>query len=157
MLLFKYILVMGCSSNIFQSQGAFQIFAFISCSSNIFKSQAALQIFATEVKERKVCLDEGFTWGGEDVRMGEIFKKENHLYNVDTTPQDNAWPNWMWVWVTRETQEDGQGLWSGTPGSTSSHVSCFIFLLGNLYWTGRGKKDAGYVSYSKYPEVTTHI
>ena len=72
MLLFKYILVMGCSSNIFQSQGAFQIFAVISCSSNIFKSQAALQIFATEVKERKVCLDEGFKWGGEDVRMGEI-------------------------------------------------------------------------------------
>ena len=33
--------------------------------------QAALQAFAGEVKERKVCLDEGFKWGGEDVRMGK--------------------------------------------------------------------------------------
>ena len=24
------------------------------------------------MKERKVCKDEGFKWGGEDVRMGEI-------------------------------------------------------------------------------------
>ena len=29
-------------------------------------------MFTTEVKERKVCLDEGFKWGGEDVRMGEV-------------------------------------------------------------------------------------
>ena len=28
-------------------------------------------MFAAEVKARKVCLDEGFKWGGEDVRMGE--------------------------------------------------------------------------------------
>ena len=29
-------------------------------------------MFTTEMKERKVCLDEGFKWGGEDVRMGEV-------------------------------------------------------------------------------------
>ena len=34
-------------------------------------SQGALEMFAAEVKARKVCLDEGFKWGGEDVRMGE--------------------------------------------------------------------------------------
>lgn len=34
-------------------------------------SKAALQAFAGEVKERKVCQDEGFKWGGEDVRMGK--------------------------------------------------------------------------------------
>ena len=33
--------------------------------------QGALEMFATEVKARKVCLDDGFQWGGEDVRMGE--------------------------------------------------------------------------------------
>ena len=29
-------------------------------------------MFTTEVNEKKVCLDEGFKWGGEDVRMGEV-------------------------------------------------------------------------------------
>ena len=43
------------------------VFSFLS---SVFV-QGALEIFATEVKARKVCLDDGFQWGGEDVRMGE--------------------------------------------------------------------------------------
>ena len=38
--------------------------------------QGALEMFATEVKARKVCLDDGFQWGGEDVRMGESFSEK---------------------------------------------------------------------------------
>ena len=38
--------------------------------------QGALEMFATEVKARKVCLDDGFQWGGEDVRMGEKFSEK---------------------------------------------------------------------------------
>ena len=44
-----------------------KVFSFLS---SVFV-QGALEIFATEVKARKVCLDDGFQWGGEDVRMGE--------------------------------------------------------------------------------------
>ena len=87
----------------------------------VFWSQAALQIFTREVKERKVCLDEGFKWGGEDVRMGEI-QSAGWQDNKESSAQANAWPNWMSLWETQETPEVGQGSWSGTRGSTSYHV-----------------------------------
>ena len=35
-------------------------------------SKAALSTFDAEVKNPKACLDPGFEWGGEDVRMGAI-------------------------------------------------------------------------------------
>jgi len=40
-------------------------------------SKGALEMFAAEVKARKVCLDEGFKWGGEDIRMGQCLTKLN--------------------------------------------------------------------------------
>ena len=55
----------------------------------VFWSQAALQIFTREVKERKVCLDEGFKWGGEDVRMGEI-QSAGWQDNKESSAQANA-------------------------------------------------------------------
>ena len=48
------------------------VFSFLS---SVFV-QGALEMFATEVKARKVCLDDGFQWGGEDVRMGERFSEK---------------------------------------------------------------------------------
>jgi len=84
-------------------------------------SKAALQIFTREVKERKVCLDEGFKWGGEDVRMGQCLTKLN--VSVGDSRDSGGRARFM-IWNPRE------------------HLI-----------PRRGKKDAGYVSYSKYPEA----
>jgi len=84
-------------------------------------SKAALRIFTTEVKERKICLDEGFKWGGEDVRMGQCLTKLN--VSVGDSRDSGGRARFM-IWNPRE------------------HLI-----------PRRGKKDAGYVAYSKYPEA----
>jgi len=40
-------------------------------------SKAALDLFVSEVGNPKECLDPGFEWGGEDVRMGQCMTKLN--------------------------------------------------------------------------------
>merc|ERR1719187_843785 len=40
-------------------------------------SKAALDLFVSEVGNPKKCLDPGFEWGGEDVRMGQCMTKLN--------------------------------------------------------------------------------
>merc|ERR1712109_429458 len=84
-------------------------------------SKGALEMFAAEVKARKVCLDEGFKWGGEDIRMGQCLTKLN--VSVGDSRDSGGRARFM-VWNPRE------------------HII-----------PRRGKKDAGYVAYSKYPEA----
>jgi len=84
-------------------------------------SKSALSTFVEEVKSPKKCLDPGFEWGGEDVRMGQCMTKLN--VTVGDSRDSGGRARFM-IWNPRE------------------HLI-----------PRKGKKDAGYFSYSEYPEA----
>ena len=103
-------------------------------------------------------MDEGFKWGGEDVRMGEvppIVARTIKKALLRTMPDQTECECGRLTRLRRSSKVydlEPQGAPYTTYESFLLPPSSRCDIMYKC--AGRGKKDAGYEAYSKYPEVT---